>query len=671
MRSWIKRYPAPCTMAGIALFGFLLRLPWINYCMTPDEAFAFDCFIRNGFRAIVFGPYGSGNHVLYTVCTWIAYSLFGMHDWAFQLPSLIFGMGGILLAYPVGTALFGSRRAGLAGAFFLACAPFHVAYSANARGYSAIIFFALLSALFIDRDLRRPSVAGFVGLALATFLMGMSQVVSVVLMGAWGAAVGVSAVCFVGVKKWRTRQRLFALIITCAALGTGLALINVGYSPAFSLLRGIWLRVFQGHWPPDVNNFLCGAEQTSWPPFWFWRVAETNTGLRGELFWAASLVALIGILVSAARKHWGALIALAGVVCPFASYIVFGLKMDARYTIIILPFWVLAFSAGVVWIADAVGWCASRMPLMSGPVARIFPRVAFAGIAIAYCVAIFPLYSKAPALACSFNDYKSAVRYLAAHMDNNDIVAYDAGISHSLEHYLNRYVFPALQPGQEPSRRPRVWLFSTQQDPADVERLLPGYQLALTSSFDGCIIWSGEFDAPNLHQVDLAPFQFSRDVARQDRLAPWIMSGMSQDIEIETGDTIEDVPSRCLQVTTATSQPDWRLYCPPQPCPPSKLVLFRADTRGDAGLWATGVFLRFYDDQHNQIEERVMRVPCKAAPGSMWKRLQLARIAPQKARYVSVGLLVSRPSRPGRTTAFRNVELWIDEPPAPVAPSGT
>ena len=147
MRFWPGRHPAPCALACIALFGLLLRLRGLNHSMSPDEAGMFDYLIRIGLRVIVFGPYPSGNHVLNTLCTWLAYSLFGLHDWAFQLPSLLFGMGGILLAYPVGTALFGSSKAGLAGALFLACAPYHVAYSANSRGYTAVIFFALLSAL--------------------------------------------------------------------------------------------------------------------------------------------------------------------------------------------------------------------------------------------------------------------------------------------------------------------------------------------------------------------------------------------------------------------------------------------------------------------------------------------------------------------------------------------
>ncbi len=668
MRFWPGRHPAPCALACIALFGLLLRLRGLNHSMSPDEAGMFDYLIRIGLRVIVFGPYPSGNHVLNTLCTWLAYSLFGLHDWAFQLPSLLFGMGGILLAYPVGTALFGSSKAGLAGALFLACAPYHVAYSANSRGYTAVIFFALLSALFMERNLRRPGAAGFVGLALATFFMGMSQLSSLALLSAWGIAAGASAAWLLLGKERRTRARLFGVVTACAALGAGLVLINLGYSPVFSLYRGIFARVFEGHWTTDVNNFLCGAEQSYWHPFW--RFTETNTGLRGGLFWAASLVALAGVALSAARRHWAALLASAGILCPIAVYLVFNLKLEPRYTMIVLPFWVLAFGAGTVCIAAAAGRCASRMPRISGAASHVFQGGVFAGIALAYGIAVLPLYSSTPALACVFSDYKAAARHLAANMGGDDVLAYDPRSHDIVEHYLNRYVFPVLEPSREPSLRSRVWLFTELPGTGEIERLLPGYSLTPVSSFDGCFLWRGEISAPNMHRVELAPFQICGSGC-QDRLAPWIMTGMSQDIGITVEDTAEDIPSRCLQVTTATSRPDWRLFCPPQPCPPGRVALFRAEERGIAELWATGVFLRFYDDQHNQIEERVMRVPSKGAPESTWKRLQQTQIAPPKTRYVSGGLWVSQPSRPGRTIAFRNVELWIDGPPAPAASSGT
>ncbi len=667
--SWIRRHPVHCVMACIASFGLLLRLRGLNYCMSPDEALVFDCLIRNGFRAVSLGPYGSGNHVLNSLCTWLAYSLFGIQDWAFQLPSLIFGMGGVLLAYPVGAELFGSRRAGLAAAFFMACAPFHVAYSANSRGYTAVIFFVLLSALHMNRNLRRPGAAGFIGLALATFFMGMSQLSSLALFSAWGVVMGVMTACFASVNAWRTRTRLWCLVTTCAALGTGLALINLGYAPMFSLFEGAFTRVFQGHWSPDMNTFLTGAEQSYWQPFW--RFTETNTGLRDGAFWAASFLALTGVTVSAAKKHWAALIALAGIVCPIASYLAINLKLEPRYTMTILPFWVLAFGAGAAHITDMAGWIVSRIPRVAGPVIRVFQCAVFAGIATAYCIAILPLYSSTPALACVFNDFKSAARYLAAHMDGNDIVAYEDAGRNTVEHYLNRCVFPALQPSEEPSPRSRVWLLTMQSGAEDAQSCLPGCGLTLAATLDGCTVWSGEVNAPNLHKVALAPFPISNGSGHRDCLAPWVMSDMPDDVEVAVDDIIEGTPSRCLRVITPACRYDWRLYCPQQSCPPGRVVLFRADTRGDGGLWDTGVFLRFYDDQHNQIGDRVMRVPCKGATDSLWKRLQQVQIAPPKTRYVSAGLQVSQPSYPGRTTLFRNVELWIDEPPAPVAAGGT
>ncbi|MDD4939417.1 MAG: glycosyltransferase family 39 protein [Candidatus Omnitrophica bacterium] len=72
------------------------------------------------------------------------WSSFFEGEFMLRLPSVIFGILCIFLIYKVGKLFFG-RRAGLASAFIIAMAPFHVYYSQEFRMYSLISLLTLLA----------------------------------------------------------------------------------------------------------------------------------------------------------------------------------------------------------------------------------------------------------------------------------------------------------------------------------------------------------------------------------------------------------------------------------------------------------------------------------------------------------------------------------------------
>jgi uncharacterized membrane protein len=108
--------------------------------------------------------------------------LMGESDFFLRLPSALFGIASLLLLYILGRDLTSSREAVIA-VFVLAISPFHIWYSQDARMYSQLLFFSLLSSVLLMQALRRGrtrwwiyyvmvSAAGmythvFMGLALA------------------------------------------------------------------------------------------------------------------------------------------------------------------------------------------------------------------------------------------------------------------------------------------------------------------------------------------------------------------------------------------------------------------------------------------------------------------------------------------------------------------------
>jgi hypothetical protein len=79
--------------------------------------------------------------------------LFGNSDFSVRLQAALLGSMSILLTYKLGEILW-SREAGVLGAFLLAINAFHLRYSQEARHYGLMVFFALLSLIFLVKALE-------------------------------------------------------------------------------------------------------------------------------------------------------------------------------------------------------------------------------------------------------------------------------------------------------------------------------------------------------------------------------------------------------------------------------------------------------------------------------------------------------------------------------------
>lgn len=95
--------------------------------------------------------------------------LFGASEVSLRLPSLLFSLACVPLVYFLGKELFG-KSAGLFASFIIALSPFQLWYAQEARGYSAMLFFGLLSSCFQFLFVRRRADKYLYGYALSTIL---------------------------------------------------------------------------------------------------------------------------------------------------------------------------------------------------------------------------------------------------------------------------------------------------------------------------------------------------------------------------------------------------------------------------------------------------------------------------------------------------------------------
>jgi uncharacterized membrane protein len=120
-------------------------MTYVNYANQP-------------FGVLVTTYDSQNHHILYSLFAHASFMIFGEGAWALRLPAVLFGVGSILALY-VFAREFVNRREALLSAALLAFSYHHVWFSQNARGYSALLFFSLLSNWMLVRALREQRLS--------------------------------------------------------------------------------------------------------------------------------------------------------------------------------------------------------------------------------------------------------------------------------------------------------------------------------------------------------------------------------------------------------------------------------------------------------------------------------------------------------------------------------
>ncbi|MGZ8649532.1 MAG: glycosyltransferase family 39 protein [Solirubrobacteraceae bacterium] len=138
----------PRPAVALTVLAALLRLPtlgaqslWLDETLTGRMA-------RGGLRELFERVAAEeANPPLYYVVEWLWCKLAGTSEIALRLPSALYGIALVPVAYLIGERL-ASRRTGYALAALVAVNPLLVYYSQEARGYSAVALLCGLSLLF-------------------------------------------------------------------------------------------------------------------------------------------------------------------------------------------------------------------------------------------------------------------------------------------------------------------------------------------------------------------------------------------------------------------------------------------------------------------------------------------------------------------------------------------
>lgn len=669
--SGARRCGAGLTLTAILALATALRLPTLDSAMAPDEAAALVQFARHGITSSFLEPYWSGNHPLNSLVGWIAITLFGESNWAVHLPSLIAGLATVVLTFSFTRRVLDDTRAALSAALFLAVSPYPIAYSTNFRGYALVMFFGLASAFYLFENLQRPSLVKTFGLIVTLFLMGVSQLASLVLLPVWGAVLAVFALATLARHRGRSGRLTLGWLSSALGLGVAFALICVAYSPAFRLDEAIIARLTTGQWTDGANGFLCGAEQTEWHPFY--RYTETITGYRSIPFVAAVAVALLGILAGLTGRRYGMGIVVAALVIPTAGTMPIHLRLEPRYLVMLAPFFLMALGAGTIHLARWLGKRAAN-PQTRTATAYVVLAVVLCGIPLA------PLakhYKRGiEELGCVGWDTDAATRYLADKIGEDDVVAYPQWGSWPTCVYLDWYVNSKLGATEEPASTCRWWYISSGMDEAQALACSPtGSMPSVINQFANCYVCCEWLISENWQRMHLGNWGEIPGNLWDPELLPWNDAFYTGTHGIAGGRDV-DSGRPFVQITDYYGRRPEDLFSHAWAIEPLKRVLFRGyideipyRNHGEIGI-------RFLDGDERVLAEWFAAAPRAQTPRpasqndpeqSRYRFVQVAACAPPETTSFRVGIRVSPTRRAGTTVRFQDLELWADAPLANAA----
>ncbi|MDB4973038.1 MAG: hypothetical protein JWN48_1379 [Myxococcaceae bacterium] len=404
-------------IGAITVLALVLRSIRLDAPLWYDEILTLVRFVRLPLGQLLTTYSSLNNHVLYSLEAKLSILCLGEHPWSLRLPAMLFGVASVPLTWYVVQRRVGRAQA-LVVAALLALSYHHVWFSQNARGYTGLLFWTLLSVQIASQpDLRtswRRQLAFAVAVALASFthlsaaLFFVGQGVLFVLPRSWGWPAELDA----------TTSRLRWQPLKALALGALLtALLHAPMLPQL-------LKTYRAHvplaTPAAVQTATASRGLAEWKTVgWMVREVVRSFGDVGPLLSLAlllgTLCALLGVFGLWRKAPLLTASYALHVPLTLACLLLAGMRVWPRYFFIDLPFFVLCGVQGMFMVASAVErlWASSRSrPLRPGLLASL------GGVAVVLAsTVLLPANYRHPK-----QDFQGALDYLGSTRQPGDAV---------------------------------------------------------------------------------------------------------------------------------------------------------------------------------------------------------------------------------------------------------
>jgi mannosyltransferase len=458
-------------VALLTLLGMCLRIPGLDKGLWWDEIYFLVVTVRHPLAEILTVFPGDNQHPFYSLLAWLSVRLFGEHPWSLRLPALLFGVASIPVLYLLGTSVTTRIQALLASAI-LTFSYHHVWFSQNARGYSTLAFWTILSTYFllcgIRTSNRRYYCAYAAAAALGTYThLTMMFVIASHLLVCSGIALSE--------RRRQSSPKAWKPMLLGFLLTGGLILLL--YAPILAQVQSFFL-----HRPSRMKA-------VSTPTWAFW---ETLRGLTLGLGTGGVLLGVGLVVVCGAWSYYTqnrvvfALFALPGLLTALGAFASRG-TMYPRFYFYLIGFAVLILVRGLFVIP---AWIARRWAKGSSDV---IPRLAPALTAVLSAIVL-----AVSALSLERNyefpkqDFEGAMHYVdAERQEGDEVVTAGASTYPYKEYYAKNYEsVETAEKLREICRSSRaVWIVYT--FPRYLEAGLPDIAEMIRTSFKTVRVFHG------------------------------------------------------------------------------------------------------------------------------------------------------------------------------------
>jgi mannosyltransferase len=387
--------------------------------------------VRHPLAEIVTVFPGDNQHPLYSILARLCVLAFGEHAWSLRLPAVVFGVASVPALYFLAASV-ASRMQALLAAAFLAVSYHHVWFSQNARGYSALAFFTIVSTYFLLVGLRTGRRGPYIAYAFAAALGAYTHLAMMFLIASHVMVCAGSALADLragrSLAKWKITVQAFVLT-------AGLTLLF--YAPIIIQVQKFFLKG-----PSGMKAF----STPRWAFLEIIRGLTLGMGTAGVLVVAAVVVACGAWSYFKQDRVVFALLVLPGML-TLGSVAVRG-TMYPRFYFYLIGFAVMILVRGIVVVPQ---WIAPRLAT---------------GVTAVFAVGF--LISSAVALAHGYEvpkqDFDGAIDFVSSEMKTGEIVATAGAATYPLQEYYGMSGDSADTPAaldEICNRNKTVWLIYT------------------------------------------------------------------------------------------------------------------------------------------------------------------------------------------------------------------
>ena len=403
-------------VAALTILGAVLRVVGLNRGLWLDEIAFLLTTVRHPLAEIITVFPGDTQHPLYSILARLSVLAFGEHVWSLRLPAVVFGVASIPALYLLAVSV-ASRAEALLCAAFLAVSYHHVWFSQNARGYSALAFWTILSTFFLLRALRNGHRGTYAAYAVAaslgayTHLAMMFLIASHVLIAAGGA-----------LGDWKRGKSLerWKLPLQAFLLTGGLTLLL--YAPIVIQVQKFFMKGPSGMKVVSTPN---------------WALWETIRGLTVGLGFGGVLVAAALVLACGAWSYFKqdrvvfAFLVLPGIL-TVGAVAVRG-TMYPRFFFSLIGFAIMIIVRGMIVIPQSIGAYLRRGSPKLPP--WLAPALTAVLAALFFVSSAFSLVNN---YRYPKQDFEGAIRFADGEIRNGATVVTTGAATYPLQEYYTK-----------------------------------------------------------------------------------------------------------------------------------------------------------------------------------------------------------------------------------------